>query len=111
MYFVSYLFEFLTCVCIAEHYSLLSVLGDPVMVRDWNINGLPTDSVSIDSGISRSYLFPHIYLKYLSMYYIVACLKLCNQPSFASLHNDGHFSLILKDKRNDGFETILKIDY
>ena len=27
------------------------VLGDPVQIRDWNINGLPADSLSIENGI------------------------------------------------------------
>ena len=31
--------------------SLNSTLGDPVKIRDWNIQGLPTDSFSVDNGI------------------------------------------------------------
>jgi dynein heavy chain len=32
-------------------FSLLSTMGDPVQVREWQINGLPTDSVSTDNAI------------------------------------------------------------
>ncbi len=31
--------------------SLTTTLGDPVRIRQWNIEGLPTDSFSIDNGI------------------------------------------------------------
>ena len=36
--------------CSAE-FSLSNVLGDPIKIRAWNINGLPTDSFSIDNGV------------------------------------------------------------
>jgi len=26
-------------------------MGQPVVIRDWNINGLPTDEVSVQNGI------------------------------------------------------------
>lgn len=35
----------------AEGASLRNTLGKEVQVRSWNINGLPTDNVSVDSGI------------------------------------------------------------
>ena len=35
----------------ADDFSLMSVLGDPVMIREWGVQGLPSDQVSIDSGI------------------------------------------------------------
>eukprot|EP00953_Heterococcus_sp_UTEX-ZZ885_P009617 5657-Heterococcus_DN1.PRE.2 len=35
----------------SERASLSSTLGDPVRIRQWNINGLPTDSFSCDNGI------------------------------------------------------------
>ena len=35
----------------SETYSLLTVLGDPVKIREWNIQGLPSDSFSIENGI------------------------------------------------------------
>ena len=35
----------------SEVYSLSSTLGDPVQIRQWNIDGLPTDSFSTDNGI------------------------------------------------------------
>ncbi len=31
--------------------SLAAVLGEPVKIRDWTIDGLPNDSFSIDNGI------------------------------------------------------------
>ena len=31
--------------------SLLTTLGDPILIRKWNIQGLPTDSFSVDNGI------------------------------------------------------------
>jgi dynein heavy chain len=38
-------------VAISEKYSLVSTLGDPVEIRNWNICSLPSDAVSIDNGI------------------------------------------------------------
>jgi len=35
----------------SDRFVLAEVLGDPVKVRDWVINGLPADSFSIDNGI------------------------------------------------------------
>ena len=34
-----------------EHFGLIKVLGDPLEIRKWNAAGLPTDDVSIESGI------------------------------------------------------------
>ncbi|KAJ9532946.1 hypothetical protein QJQ45_018033 [Haematococcus lacustris] len=35
----------------SDHFRLVAVLGEPVKVRDWVIDGLPNDSFSIDNGI------------------------------------------------------------
>jgi dynein heavy chain len=35
----------------SDHPSLGSTLGDPVLIRKWNIEGLPTDQFSVDNGI------------------------------------------------------------
>ena len=35
----------------SANFSLMNILGDPVRVRAWNIDGLPTDSFSINNGI------------------------------------------------------------
>lgn len=35
----------------SEKFSLDAVLGSPVVIRDWNSKGLPSDSVSINNGI------------------------------------------------------------
>lgn len=40
----------LNIVC-AEDYQLALVLGDPVLIRSWNIFGLPNDAFSIDNAI------------------------------------------------------------
>ena len=32
-------------------FSLVQVLGDPVKIRSWNIDGLPSDNFSIENGI------------------------------------------------------------
>lgn len=37
--------------CSGEDFSMVSVLGDPVAIRDWNIAGLPTDSFSVENAI------------------------------------------------------------
>ena len=34
-----------------DNPTLLDTLGDPVTIRSWNVNGLPTDSFSIDNAI------------------------------------------------------------
>ena len=36
---------------VAENFSLSENLIDPAIVRDWNIQGLPDDSLSIENGI------------------------------------------------------------
>ena len=38
----------------SEDYSLVKTLGNPVEIREWGINGLPSDSVSVDNGILSS---------------------------------------------------------
>lgn len=35
----------------SENPTLTGTLGDPVKIRQWNIDGLPTDSFSVDNGI------------------------------------------------------------
>lgn len=35
----------------AEHYDLIKVLGSDVKIQNWNINGLPRDSFSVENGI------------------------------------------------------------
>jgi dynein heavy chain, axonemal len=35
----------------SDHPTLLDTVGDPVMVRQWQIDGLPTDAVSTDNAI------------------------------------------------------------
>lgn len=38
-------------ILVSSDCSLTKTLASPVEVREWNIWGLPTDSVSIDNGI------------------------------------------------------------
>jgi dynein heavy chain len=35
----------------AENFSLIATLGEPVVLRAWNIAGLPTDSFTVDNAI------------------------------------------------------------
>jgi len=35
----------------SDSYSLIEVLGAPTKIQNWNINGLPLDSFSIDNAI------------------------------------------------------------
>jgi len=35
----------------SEDFSLVKTLGDPVVIRNWNIAGLPNDKVSSENGI------------------------------------------------------------
>eukprot|EP01028_Stygiella_incarcerata_P004265 TRINITY_DN1920_c0_g2_i1.p1 TRINITY_DN1920_c0_g2~~TRINITY_DN1920_c0_g2_i1.p1 ORF type:complete len:4143 (+),score=1128.32 TRINITY_DN1920_c0_g2_i1:148-12576(+) len=35
----------------SEKFSLATVLGDPVLIRQWNIHGLPADAFSVDNGV------------------------------------------------------------
>jgi dynein heavy chain len=34
-----------------ENFSLIATLGEPDVIRTWNIAGLPVDSFSVDNGI------------------------------------------------------------
>jgi dynein heavy chain, axonemal len=36
---------------ISENFSVIKTLGNPVEIRDWMMNGLPSDSVSQDNSI------------------------------------------------------------
>jgi len=38
-------------VICSYNFYLRDVLGDPVLIRSWNIAGLPADVFSIDNGI------------------------------------------------------------
>ena len=38
-------------VLFSEDYSFRETLGDPVQIRNWNLAGLPSDSVSVDNAI------------------------------------------------------------
>jgi dynein heavy chain len=35
----------------SDDFSLIKIMGDPVVIRGWNIASLPTDQVSIENGI------------------------------------------------------------
>lgn len=35
----------------SDDFTVERVLGDPVLIREWNICGLPADSLSIENGI------------------------------------------------------------
>ena len=35
----------------AKGFSLAAVLGDPILIRQWFIDGLPTDAFSVDNGV------------------------------------------------------------
>jgi len=36
---------------IRHHYSLAATLGDAIKIRQWRIDGLPTDGFSTDNGV------------------------------------------------------------
>uniref|UniRef100_A0A3Q3ICB6 AAA+ ATPase domain-containing protein n=1 Tax=Monopterus albus TaxID=43700 RepID=A0A3Q3ICB6_MONAL len=36
---------------ISSSFSLISILGDPIVIRQWNIEGLPRDTISTENGI------------------------------------------------------------
>ena len=38
----------------SDVFSLAKILGNPVLIRDWTIDGLPNDSFSVDNGIIMS---------------------------------------------------------
>jgi len=38
----------------SDDFSIEGVLGDPVMIREWNIQGLPADALSIENGVISS---------------------------------------------------------
>ena len=41
---------------VGSNFSLSEVMGDPVLIRQWNIDGLPYDNLSIENGIVISKL-------------------------------------------------------
>ena len=36
---------------ISDDFNLLKIMGDPVVIRDWQQKGLPTDLVSTENGV------------------------------------------------------------
>ena len=36
---------------ISSNFSLINILGDPFVIRQWNTEGLPRDNVSTENGI------------------------------------------------------------
>ena len=42
--------ESLNITC-SKEFQLRDILGDPVLIRSWNIFGLPNDAFSVDNGI------------------------------------------------------------
>ncbi|KAL3276277.1 hypothetical protein HHI36_024027 [Cryptolaemus montrouzieri] len=38
-------------IVVTKDFQLTAVLGEPVLIRQWNISGLPSDNFSIDNGI------------------------------------------------------------
>lgn len=35
----------------SDDFSISRILGDPVLMREWNIQGLPADDLSLENGI------------------------------------------------------------
>lgn len=35
----------------SRSFSMITTLGEPVVIRSWNIDGLPVDNFSIENGI------------------------------------------------------------
>ena len=35
----------------SEIYSFVKSLGETIKIRQWNLNGLPSDTISVDNGI------------------------------------------------------------
>jgi dynein heavy chain len=40
----------LQVIC-SQDFQLREILGEPVLIRSWNIAGLPADAFSVDNGI------------------------------------------------------------
>lgn len=38
-------------IIVTKDFQLTAILGEPVVIRQWNIFGLPSDSFSVDNGI------------------------------------------------------------
>lgn len=36
---------------ISSNFDFIKIMGDPILIREWTMNGLPTDSVSIENSI------------------------------------------------------------
>lgn len=52
MFFILFCFTFLSLIYVFfSEFNLQKVLGDPVLIRAWNIFGLPNDAFSIESSI------------------------------------------------------------
>ncbi len=43
-------------------FSLVGTLGEPVVIRAWNIAGLPSDSFSVENGIILRYNSSEIFI-------------------------------------------------
>jgi len=49
-------------ISISENYSLINSVADPAIVREWNRQGLPSNSASISNGIlmKKSNSYPYL---------------------------------------------------
>lgn len=47
-------------VPLSDNFDFVKVLGDPILIREWTMNGLPTDTVSLENSIMcmRGYRWP-----------------------------------------------------
>lgn len=58
----------------SDEFSLISTLGEPVQIRAWNINGLPTDSFSVENGIIIRYATSYVGVLYHCMLSVDTCI-------------------------------------
>jgi dynein heavy chain, axonemal len=49
---------------VSEGFNLIENLGDPAIIRDWKIQGLPADPLSIENGILVTRVGFKVYVKY-----------------------------------------------
>lgn len=107
----------------SKHFSLIHTLGEPVLIRTWNIFGLPADNFSVENGIiiysaTRWPLMidpqgqANKWIKMMEKENKMAIIKLSNENYMATLQTAIEYGLpVLLENVQEEIDATLGIRY